>query len=72
MFIPKKKKVNNNSPVWFTGEIRHKLNCIRSMQRNLRSKFSISKLNQLQAAEDELNKKIISARIQYEQDLVKK
>ena len=60
MFIPIRKKKVNKSPVWLTGEIRHKLNCVRCLRRNLRSKFTISKLNQLQAAEDELNKTIVS------------
>ena len=71
LFVPKTKPVTQNSrPVWFNKDIRHQINCLKTLRRKTKQWFNLDKLKRLQEAEDRLQKSIIAARVSYAKKLL--
>ena len=69
-YIPKYRIKNRKSPRWFTSEIRHLLNCLRSLRKKYKTHPTQNNLNHLKSAESHLQQKISNAKTDYEQTLV--
>ena len=42
IFIPKRKSKGSTLPVWCNGEIKHQINCLRTLRRKTSAKFKIA------------------------------
>jgi len=60
-FIPKHKRKTNTLPVWCNREIKHQINCLRTLRRKTSTKFNIQRLLRLLQAEDKLQQQITNA-----------
>ena len=60
----------NSHPVWFTPEIKHKLNQIHSLRRKYRAHPSPNNASKLSTAEAHLQSIMTSAKLSYETSLV--
>ena len=69
-YIPKYRIKNRKSPRWFTSEIRHLLNCLRSLCKRYKTHPTQNNFNRLKSAENYLQQKIFNAKTDYEQTLV--
>jgi len=69
-FIPKHKRKTSTLPVWCNGEIKHQINCLRTLRKKTSTKFNLQRLLHLQQAEDKLQQQITNARVNYESKLV--
>jgi len=70
LYIPSSIVSNHSYPLWFTSEIRHQFNCIRSLCRKLKCSSSPTLHSQLSMLESSLASLISLARSDYEEDLV--
>ena len=69
-YIPKYRLKSHSSPKWFTSEIRHLLNCLKSLRKRFKLYPTQNNLNRLKSAESNLQHKISKAKADYEQALV--
>ena len=69
-FIPKYRLKSHSSPKWFTSEIRHLLNCLKSLRKRYKLHPTQNNLDRLKSAESNLQHKISIAKVDYEQALV--
>ncbi len=65
VFVPRLKIPSKPHPKWFDSTVRHKLNCTRTLHRNLQKKPTLSNEQRLQAAENDLQNAILLAKEQY-------
>ena len=68
LFIPI-VRLKQKQPRWFTSDIRHHLNHIRTLKRKFK-KCPATNLSKLQSCEIELQHKFVAAKINYESDLI--
>ena len=69
-YIQKYRLKSHKSPRWFTSEIRHLLNCLRSLRKKYKTHPTQNNFNHLKSAESHLQQKILNAKTDYEQALV--
>ena len=62
--------INNNQPAWFNSNIRHQIECLRTLRRKAKQRVSLNKLKRLQDAKDTLQKSITGARVMFEEKLI--
>jgi len=70
LFIPIKKHHSVQHPPWFNSDIRHCLNCLRTLRRKQRSSPSINILNKISSLESSLQSKILIAKREFESKLI--
>lgn len=61
-FIPSRKASHLSQPKWFNSEIRHQINCIRTLRKSLLVRHSVSKQIKLHQLEMQLRDQIDSAK----------
>ena len=71
LYIPKVHLKSRNSPKWFDSEIRHHLNCPHTLRRKYNSHPTPHQLSKLKFSEETLQKKMVSAKSEYEANLLK-
>ena len=69
-YIPKYRLKSHSSPKWFTSEIRHLLNCLKSLRKRFKLYPTQNNLNHLKSAESNLQHKISKTKADYEQAFV--
>ena len=65
LFVPKLKRSSYHHPKWFTPEIKHLLNCIRSLRRNIRKSYTEIRANKLSTLEVKLQALMSTAKETY-------
>ena len=70
LFIPKVRLKSHQSPKWFTPQIRHHINCLRSMRRRYKSNPTTHLQDQINLAQCNLQEEINSAKSAYETSLI--
>jgi len=70
MFIPKIRFNSSQYPKWYTSNIRHQINCLRSIRKKYRSNPSIHVLHRIRMAEENLQNDIQIAKASFEANLV--
>ena len=70
MFIPKVKLRSHQFSKWFTPDIRHHLNCLRTLRRKCTTHPTAHNLSKLLLLESNLDGDISSAKSRYETDLI--
>ena len=70
LFIPKVKLRSHQFPKWFTPDIRHRLNCLRTLRRKCITHPTAHNLSKLLLLESNLDADISSAKLRYETDLI--
>ena len=70
LFIPKVRLKTHQYPKWFTSDIYHSINCLRTLRRKCKYHPSPANLNNLKLRETQLEDKISSAKPMYENDLI--
>ena len=70
LFLPKVKLCSHQFPKWFTPDIRHRLNCLRTLRRKYRTHPTVHNLSKLLLLESNLDGDISSAKSRYETDLI--
>lgn len=71
LFVPKIKLKRNNDPKWFTSEIRHLRNCLRTMKRKYKSHPTPNRKLQIEQSESSLMSRTTQAKVHYETNLIK-
>ena len=69
LFIPKVSITGSDQPKWFTPTIRHEINCVRTLKRQLNNHFTESKRLKLMSLQSELQHMIARAKSDYETNL---
>ena len=69
-FIPKVKLSSHPSPKWFNSNIRHQLNCMHSLRRQIHKNPTPYKLSKLKCLESKLQHQIQSAKSKFDANLV--
>ena len=69
LFIPFSSHQPRSTPPWFTHEIRHSINCIRSLRRRYQHRPTSTLLSRITALESLLITQIDSAKSVYESNL---
>ena len=64
-FVPVVKIPAYSSPVWFNGEIRHQINKLRTLRKQLKKKWSSTKVARLQSLEASVEKQICASKESY-------
>ena len=70
LHIPKVKLKLQNCPKWFNSEIRHHINCLRTLRRKCRCHPTPHNLTKLNLYESDLQKRIIAAKTSFEMNLI--
>ena len=70
IYIPKVHLKPHKHPKWFTADIRHMLNCIRTLRRKCNNHPTYCNLSKLQSLENELQNKLTAAKCSYEKFLI--
>ena len=70
LFIPTVKLRSHQFPKWFTPDIRHRLNCLRTLRRKCVTHPTAHNLSKLLLLESNLDADISSAKSRYETDLI--
>ena len=70
LFIPKVKLRSHQFPKWFTPDIRHRLNCLRTLRRKCITHPTAHNLSKLLLLGSNLDADISSAKSRYETDLI--
>ena len=70
LYIPKLKVKTLKHPKWFNSDLRHHLNCIRSLRKRIRVHPTEKKLSKLKSSEKLLQEKMLSAKASYEAKLI--
>jgi hypothetical protein len=71
LYIPKVKRRWLKYPCWFTSEIKHHLNCLRTLKRRTTAHPTVCNQSKLKSSMKHLQDKIISAKTSYETQLIK-
>ena len=69
-FIPITTIKPNSQPVWFNSDIRHHINCLRSLRRKFNNNSTEYNKNKLETSQNLLQAKISNAKMTYESNLV--
>ena len=72
LYIPKVKRRWLKYPCWFTSEIKHHLNCLRTLKRRTTAHPTVCNQSKLKSSMKHLQDKIISAKTSYETQLIKR
>ena len=72
LFVPKVLHKPHSHPIWFTPEIKHKLNQIHSLRRKYRAHPTPNNMTKLSISEAHLQSIMSSAKLSYENSLVNK
>ena len=70
LFIPKVRLKSSQFPKWFTSDIRHDINCLRTLRKKCKSHPSPASLCKLSHLESLLETKITIAKSTYETNLI--
>ena len=70
LHIPQVKVKAQKQPKWFTSDIRHHLNCLRSLRKRNKVHPTEQTLSRLKTSEELLQDKIQAARASYETNLI--
>ena len=70
LFIPKVRLKRRNQPKWFNSDIRHHLNCLRTMKRKFKLCPSLCYSNKIKKLEMSLQQEITQARVNFESKLI--
>ena len=70
LFIPKVRLKRRSQPKWFNSDIRHHLNCLRTMKRRFRLCPSVHYSNKIKMLETSLQNEITQARVTFESNLL--
>ena len=70
LFTPSHVVRHSSQPKWFTREIRHQINCLRSLRRKIKVKATPARLRSLDAKEFQLQANIASSKAVFESDLI--
>ena len=70
MYTPKVKLKPGKQPKWYNSDIRHHLNCIRTLRRKCSSHPTSFNFSKLQALEIQLQDKMSAAKSSYESSLI--
>ena len=70
-FIPKVRLRKHQRPKWISADLKHQLNCLKSLRKRL--KKSVTELNalKLQEAESNVQESIFNAKSNFEANLVR-
>ena len=71
LFIPKVRLKSYQHPKWFNSDIRHHLNCLRTLRRKLRIHPSEHIKSRIDSSEEALKEKMSSAKSMFETELIK-
>jgi len=69
-FIPTTVFQSNNQPVWFNSDIRHHINCLRTLRRKFTNNPTGHNKNKLESSQKLLQAKISNAKTNYETNLI--
>ena len=70
LYIPKQKIRRANHPRWFTSDIIHHLNCVRTLRRKAKAHPTEHNTSNLKSSELCLKEKTLLAKTQYETKLI--
>ena len=68
--IPKKHFQPSRYPVWFSSDIRHSINCIKTIQRRIQKKPSAALVQKLKDKEKELSEMISNCKLDHQRSIV--
>ena len=69
-YIPKVKVRRFSYPCWFTSDIKHHLNCVRTLRRKVKAHPTVYNISKLKSSEMCLKEKSRSAKTKYEIKLI--
>ena len=72
LYIPKVKIKSQKHPKWYNSDIRHHLNCIRTLRKRCISHPTIHNLSKLGISETQLQHKMLAAKANFEAQLMQK
>ena len=70
LFIPKVRIRSYQYPVWFTPELRHLSKCIRTLNKRCTTNSTPHVLNKLQRLKENFHDKLLTAKSEYEAELI--
>jgi len=70
LFIPKIRSNQHHYPKWFTSDLKHQLNRLRTLRKKLRSHFTLQQLQKLITAEEAFQLSLNQAKSSYESGII--